>query len=111
MAEAQIAGDGNVEVQQEHVNDSNAISTHLKVVNFSSTKLSAIPADLPSSLTDVDLSFNDITHIETTCLSGLTRLTSLSLYSNLISQLSPLPALPSLAHISLGGLQAMPSLL
>lgn len=103
MAEAQMAGDGNVEVQQEHVNDSNAMSTHLKVVNLSSTTLSAIPDDLPSSLIDVDLSFNNIAHIETACFSGLTRLTSLSLYSNHISQLALLPALPSLAHISLGG--------
>ena len=102
MADAQMVGDGIVEVQQEHVNDSSAMSKHPQVVNLSSTTLSAIPADLPSSLIDVDLSFNGITHLETAYLSGLTRLTSLSLYSNRLSQLSTLPALPSLAHLSLG---------
>jgi Leucine-rich repeat (LRR) protein len=96
-------GDGTVEEQQERFSDSNAMSPDLQVVKLSSMALSSIPADLPSSLIDIDLSFNGITHIETACLSGLTRLTSLSLYSNRLSQLYTLPALPSLAHISLGG--------
>jgi Leucine rich repeat len=69
---------------------------------MASMGLSAIPADLPNSLTDLDLSFNGITHIETGVLSNLCHLTSLSLYSNRVSQLASLPALPALVHISLG---------
>lgn len=64
--------------------------------------LSAIPADLPSDLTDLDLSFNSNTQLDAVVLSKLTRLTCLSLYGNRIAQLTPLPALPSLAHLSLG---------
>ena len=102
MTDAQIVGDGNVAEQQQPVNEASARCAQLQTAKLSSTKLSAIPADLPSSLIHLDLSFNDITHIEAACLSGLTRLTTLSLYSNRIPQLSQLPALPSLAHISLG---------
>lgn len=69
--------------------------------SLASTGLTAVPADLPSDSTDVDLSFNSISSLAAS-LTQLTRLTALSLYGNRIAQLGSLPALPTLAHLSLG---------
>ncbi len=53
-------------------------------------------------LVHLDVSFNSFVDIDGESLSRLTSLTSLSLYGNGIERITPLPALPSLVHLSIG---------
>lgn len=55
-------------------------------------------------LKDLDLSFNSIEAIQAPQLRPLTRLSSLSLYSNQLQTLAYLPPLPALRHLSIGAL-------